>query len=99
MTNTECRMPKEGRKTEFQGFRNSFVIRHSSFGLCLAFTLLELLAVVAVSAVLAALLLAVLAKSKTSAQRIKCFSNLRQLGLATRMYWDENGGKAFRYRG
>jgi len=55
--------------------------------------------VVAVSAVLAALLLAVLAKSKASAQRIKCFSNLRQLGLATRMYWDENGGKAFRYRG
>jgi len=64
-----------------------------------AFTLLELLVVIAVIAVLGALSLPVLDRSKVSAHRIKCFSNLRQLGLAAQMYWDENGGNAFRYRG
>jgi len=28
-----------------------------------------------------------------------CMNNLRQLGLAVQMYWDDNGGNAFRYRG
>ncbi len=44
----------------------------------------------AVIAVLAALLLPALARSKASAQRATCTSNLRQLGLATQMYWDDN---------
>ena len=65
----------------------------------LAFTLIELLAVMAVVALLAALVLPALSRSKGSAQRIRCFSNLRQLGVATQMYWDENGGNAFRFRG
>ena len=43
-------------------------------------------------------MLPVLNRSKQSAHRIKCVSNLRQLGLATQMYWDDNGGNAFRYR-
>ncbi len=43
------------------------------------------------------MLLPALAKSKLLAQRIRCVSNLRQLGLATQMYWDENDGNAFRY--
>jgi len=64
-----------------------------------AFTLVELIVVCAVIAVLAALLLPALIRSKSSAQRIKCVSNLRQLGLAAQMYWDDNGGLAFRYRG
>jgi prepilin-type N-terminal cleavage/methylation domain-containing protein/prepilin-type processing-associated H-X9-DG protein len=63
------------------------------------FTLLELLVVVSLIGVLAALLLPALARSKSSAQRVKCVSNLRQLGLAAQMYWDDNGGGAFRYRG
>jgi len=63
------------------------------------FTLLELLVVVSIIGVLAALLLPALARSKSSAQRVKCVSNLRQLGLAAQMYWDDNGGSAFRYRG
>jgi len=62
-----------------------------------AFTLIELLVVIAIVAILAALLLPTLARSKASAQRIKCVSNLHQLGLATQMYWDENGGNCFRY--
>ena len=64
-----------------------------------AFTLIELLVVCVIIAVLAALLLPALIKSTSSAQRIKCVSNLRQLGLAAQMYWDDNGGHAFRYRG
>ena len=64
-----------------------------------AFTVIELLTVVAIIATLAALLLPALHRGKMSAQRIKCVGNLRQLGLAAQMYWDENGGNAFRYRG
>ena len=62
-----------------------------------AFTLIELLIVIAIIAILAALLLPALSRSKATAQRIKCVSNLHQLGIATQMYWDENGGSCFRY--
>ena len=64
-----------------------------------AFTVLELLVVVAILGVLAALLLPALGASRTAAHRAKCVSNLRQLGLATQMYWDENDDRAFRYKG
>jgi prepilin-type N-terminal cleavage/methylation domain-containing protein/prepilin-type processing-associated H-X9-DG protein len=63
----------------------------------LGFTLIELLVVIAIIAMLAALLLPVLARGKQSAQKIKCASDLHQLGIATHLYWDENGGNCFRY--
>ena len=63
----------------------------------LAFTIIELLIVIAIVAILAAMLLPALARSKVTAQRIKCVSNLYQLGLATQMYWEDNAGKCFRY--
>ena len=62
-----------------------------------AFTLIELLVVIAIITILAAMLLPALRRSKTSAYRIKCASNLHQLGLAAHMYWDDNAGTCFRY--
>lgn len=65
----------------------------------MGFTLIELLTVVSIIAVLSALLLPALSHGKSSAQQIRCTSNLRQLGLAAQMYWDDNAGSTFRWRG
>lgn len=57
-----------------------------------AFTLIEVLAIVAIVALLTALLMPTLQSMRESANEAKCVSNLRSIGSAAAMYSAENEG-------
>lgn len=90
---TECM-----RKSGGVRLTASFPARFNLQGLlarntCSAFTLVELLVVIGIIGILASMLLTPLSRGKERARETQCLNNMRQVGLSTKMLWDDQGGR------
>jgi prepilin-type N-terminal cleavage/methylation domain-containing protein/prepilin-type processing-associated H-X9-DG protein len=63
------------------------------------FTLIELLTVIAIIGILAAIIIPTVGAVRNNAKGVRCTSNLRQIGIAIRVFANDNKGMMVPYRG
>ncbi len=80
----------EGNKRFYQDKNTLLQKRQRRFLSLTGFTLIELLVIIAIVGVLVALLLPTVRSTREQGKRIQCMNNLRQVGMAFFMYFEDN---------